>query len=172
MRRWPVPDPSGLDLQILCGLLSVALGVIGCGAASPCGPASATVTNAVDGDTIDLDVGLRIRLLLVDAPETTKGKHDCYGLEASRYTADTLVGQPVALGYDTQCLDRYGRTLAYVAVDGRDFNAELVSNGYACVEYIAPDGMSRRQQFEDLESVAKTNRVGVWGHCDPVTCTH
>ncbi len=148
---------------------------LGCGPvspASPCGPDSAKVTNAVDGDTIDLDNGKRVRLLLVDTPETTSGKNDCYGRIAADYTAATLVGKQVSLKYDAQCTDRYGRTLAYVTVDGHDFNADLVKQGYACVYYIAPDGMSRRQEFIDLESVAKTDRTGVWGACSPVTCAH
>lgn len=154
-------------------LALLAVAAPGCGpGTSPCGPTSAQVTNAVDGDTIDLQSGLRLRLLLVDTPETTKGKNDCYGQEAAAYTADNLVGKLVSLKYDTQCMDRYGRTLAWVTVDSRDFNLELVRKGYACVDYIAPDGMSRKQEFDDLESVAKTNRTGVWGACNPVTCVH
>lgn len=152
--------------------LMLAVALSACGPSSPCGASSGKVTNAVDGDTIDLEDGKRLRLLLVDTPETTLGKNDCYGQQAAAYTAANLVGKTVGLGYDTQCLDRYGRTLAYVTVDGRDFNAELVTKGYACVDYIPPDGMSRKLEFDDLESVAKTNRVGVWGACNPVTCAH
>ena len=151
----------------------LALAALGCGPTqSPCGPSEGKVTNAVDGDTVDLESGVRLRLLLVDTPETTNGHNDCYGQIAADYTAANLVGKQVSLKYDTQCMDRYGRTLAYVTVDNRDFNAELVSKGYACVYYIAPDGMSRRAEFDDLESVAKTNRTGVWGACSPVTCAH
>jgi micrococcal nuclease len=151
----------------------LAVAGLSCGPpASPCGASQAKVTNAVDGDTIDLDNGKRVRLLLVDTPETTSGHNDCYGQEAASYTTDQLVGKTVSLKYDTECTDRYGRTLAYVTVDNRDFNLELVTLGYACRYYIAPDGMSRKTEFDDAESVAKTNRTGVWGACNPVTCAH
>lgn len=157
--RWGLP----LLAAVACGA---------CGPSNPCGPSSAKVTNAVDGDTIDLEDGKRVRLLLIDTPETTSGKNDCYGQQAAAYTASTLVGKTVNLSYDSVCQDRYGRTLAYVVVDGRDFNAELISKGYACRYYLKPDGMSREAEFADLESVAKTNRIGVWGACNPVTCAH
>jgi micrococcal nuclease len=143
----------------------------GCGTpASPCGATSARVANVVDGDTIDLDDGKRIRLLLVDTPETTNGKNDCYGQEAATFTRERLLGKTVTLTYESQCQDRFGRTLAFVAVDGKEINTELMSQGFACVLYIAPDGTGRKQEFEDLESVAKTNRTGLWGACAKVTC--
>ncbi len=143
---------------------------VGCGAQSPCGPSSGKVVNIVDGDTVDLESGVRLRLLLVDTPETTNGKTDCYGQEAKAFTAAFLDGQTVSLQYETECKDRYGRTLAYVSVAGKEINATLVQSGYACVLYIAPDGMSRKAEFEILESEAKTHRTGLWGACTQVTC--
>ena len=148
----------------------VALWAIGCGSQSPCGPSSGKVVNIVDGDTVDLESGVRLRLLLVDTPETTNGKMDCYGQEAKAFTASFLDQKSVTQAYDTECKDRYGRTLAYVSVNGKEINSTLVSSGFACVLYVAPDGMSRKTEFQDLESVAKTNRTGLWGACTKVTC--
>lgn len=142
----------------------------GCAAQSPCGPSQGKVVNIVDGDTVDLESGVRIRLLLVDTPETTNGKNDCFGQEAKAFTTAALDQKAVFLAYDTQCKDRYGRTLAYITVDGKELNTQLVEKGYACTLYVAPDGMSRKVEFEDLESVAKTNRTGLWGACTKVTC--
>jgi micrococcal nuclease len=149
---------------------ALALLISGCGSQSPCGPRYGKVVNVVDGDTVDLESGVRIRLLLVDTPETTNGKTDCYGQEAKAFTTATLDGQAVSLQYETECKDRFGRTLAYVSVDGKEINSTLVQNGLACVLYIAPDGMSRKSEFDDFESVAKTNRTGLWGACTKVTC--
>lgn len=151
-------------------LAVLALFTVGCGAQSPCGPSSGKVVNIVDGDTVDLESGVRIRLLLVDTPETTSGKNDCYGQEAKAFTTATLDGQSVSLQYETECKDRYGRTLAFVSVNGKEINTSLVEKGLACVLYIAPDGMSRKTEFQDLEVVAKTNRTGLWGACTTVTC--
>lgn len=145
-----------------------------CGHGNPCGaPSTATVARVVDGDTIELDDGSRVRYLLVDAPETTSGKNDCYGSQAVDYNRMQVEGKKVSLSYDPDpvaCKDRYGRWLAYVTVDGAEVNRGLVENGLACVLYISPGGKDRKTEFDDLEVVAKSNRVGMWGTCNPVTC--
>jgi micrococcal nuclease len=146
----------------------------GCGTPTPpsaCGPATAIVTRAVDGDTLELSDGKKVRLLLVDTPETTSGKMDCYGQQAAQFTSDTVTGKTVQLSYDEAgCTDRFGRTLAYVKVGGLDLNRTLVERGYACTLYVSPAGGGRKVEFETYESQAKTDRLGVWGNCNPVTC--
>lgn len=138
---------------------------------SSCGPTSGTVAKVVDGDTIDLESGERIRYLLVDTPETTAGKNDCYGAEAVAFNKSQVEGKSVTLRYDeADCQDNFGRLLAYVSSGGREVNKALVEGGYACVLYIPPAGRDRRTEFEDAQSVAKTNRTGLWGACNPVTC--
>lgn len=159
--RWRVLLPLGL------GLLAT-----GCGPTSKCGPDSATVTTVIDGDTFELDNGLRIRLLLVDTPEITKGKNDCYGQEAAAFTRAMVEGKKVQLRYDdAECTERYGRTLAYVSVDGKELNSLLSSGGYACTLYVAPGGKARLEEFLTSESEAKTNRTGMWGSCAVIPCS-
>lgn len=151
------------------GLIALGAALAACGG-SPCGPSSAKVSRVVDGDTIELENGTKIRYLLVNAPETTNGHNDCYGAQAAARNAELVEGKTVELTYDTQCTDRYGRTLAYVKADGVEVNSTLLNEGLACVLYVKPDGMSRVMEFQDLEVVAKTNRVGLWGACSVVTC--
>ena len=55
--------------------------------AERCGPSSATVEQVIDGDTIMLSSGEKVRYLLVDAPEITNGHNDCYGQDAYQYRA-------------------------------------------------------------------------------------
>jgi micrococcal nuclease len=152
-------------------LLGALLLVSACSApTSPCGPTRGKVARIIDGDTVEMDSGERIRLLLVDTPETTQGKNDCYGQQAKAFTTMALEGKEVELSYDVQCQDRFGRTLAYVKQGSTDVNAELVKQGLACVLYLSPNGEARRMEFEDYESVAKTNRTGMWGSCTTITC--
>jgi micrococcal nuclease len=147
----------------------VAVAAASCG--SPCGPSSGVVAAVVDGDTFDLVDGPRVRLLLVDTPETTGGKNQCYGQEAAAFTRGLIDGQTVQLSYDdAACKDIYGRTLAYVKVGGTELNSELVKQGYACSLYIAPGGQSRAVEFDTYESDAKTNRTGMWGVCTSIPC--
>ena len=152
-------------------LLAFAALLSACAGKPPCGPTGGTVSKVVDGDTIELQSGEKVRYLLVDAPEITQGHDDCYGRAAADYNAATVGGRQVTLKYDDEsCTDRFGRLLAYVSVGGAEVNRALVDQGLACVLYISPGGMARRQEFEDAEAVAKSNRAGLWGVCSPVTC--
>jgi micrococcal nuclease len=148
--------------------LAVGLAVIaaGCGG----GPETAVVTNVVDGDTVDLDTGVRVRYLLVDTPESTGGATDCFGQNAKTFNSDLVLNKEVELTYDVEREDMFGRTLAYVTVGGVDVNATLVERGYACVLYIPPNGADRRIEFETLEATAMMDGRGMWGQCTVVTC--
>lgn len=153
-------------------LFAAAVVLSGCAPESKCGPSSGTVNYVVDGDTVELEDGTKLRLLLADTPETTQGKNDCYGQEAKDFTIEQLSGKKVSLTYDEAgCQDRFGRTLAYVKVGNVDVNAELVKRGYACFLYLPPSGGSRHEEFETYEAEARTNRTGMWGACSSIPCS-
>lgn len=154
----------------LAALALVTLGACGGDTVSECGPNEATVDRVIDGDTIVLDTGVKIRYLLVNAPETTNGHNDCYGSNAAQYNSDLVLGKKVELTYDVQCDDMYGRTLAYVKVDGQEVNSLLLSRGYACLLHIPPDGDDRLDEFKALQQEAKDAKRGLWGQCDPIPC--
>lgn len=137
---------------------------------SECGARDATVLRVIDGDTIVLPGDIRVRYLLVNAPETTNGHDDCYGANASQFNTDLVLGKTVRLDYGSQCQDPFGRTLAYVTVDGQDVNRLMIERGYACVLHIPPDGDARADEFQALEAAARAARRGLWGACDPIPC--
>ena len=139
---------------------------------SICGPTRGKVTRVIDGDTVDLESGERVRYLLVNAPETTSGKNECYGSQSVDFNKAQVEGKDVSLVYDEeQCKDVYGRLLAFVTpVGGAEVNKGLIEGGLACVLFIPPAGKERRVEFEDAASVAMTNRTGLWGACSVVTC--
>ena len=146
-------------------------GLAACGdGGSPCGPREAIVERVIDGDTIGLPGDVRIRYLLVNAPEITNGHADCYGANAAQFNTDLVLGKTVRLDYDARCQDMFGRTLAYVTVDGQDVNRLLIERGYACVLHIPPDGDARADELEALEAAARAARRGLWGACDPIPC--
>ena len=71
----------------------------------------------------------------VDTPET---KHPTkavqyFGREASAFTKAALEGKTVLLAKDRtgDTVDRYGRLLRYVLLDGDNFNARFIREGYA-----------------------------------------
>jgi micrococcal nuclease len=153
---------------VVLGLVLVTL--CACGSESACGPSAGVVSRVVDGDTVVLQSGERVRYLLVDTPESTSGKSECFGTQARDFNRSLVEGRVVRLHYSEACTDRYGRLLAYVTVDGREVNARLVEGGYACVLYVPPAGESRRSEFKALESSARNAERGLWGACSTAPC--
>lgn len=135
-----------------------------------CGPSTAVVDYVIDGDTVVLDSGEHVRYLLVDTPEITDGKNECWGSQATEHNAALVIDQPVTLTYDVECEDQYGRLLAYVAVDDLEINRELLETGNACLLHIPPNGNGRAAEYQALETAAKQSGVGMWGACGTVYC--
>lgn len=123
-----------------------------------------TVVRVVDGDTVDLDNGERIRLRGVDAPESrpSRGKSvEPCGAEASEFVRNLLLGRRVRLEQDWETHDNtpQRRVLAYLFLeDGTDVNAEIIRRGYAHA-YRKFDYREKRR-FIGLEREAHRDRVG------------
>lgn len=137
---------------------------------SECGPSVGIVERVIDGDTIVLEGGQRVRYLMVDTPEFTK-EVECYGEEAYNYNKSFVEGQTVCLYYDNQeCKDHFGRLLAYVETADGEINTSLLIRGFGCLCYIPPSGEDRRDEFTSLESQAKAEKKGLWGACSAGIC--
>ena len=114
----------------------------------------ATVIAVIDGDTLDLDTGYRIRLDEIDAPESSQA----YGKEAKCYLESLCLGQAVIL--TPSGMDDFGRILGHIEViaTGLDVNTEMVQAGWAW----------HYKQFSDnanlaaLETAARQARMGLW----------
>lgn len=90
----------------------------------------------IDGDTIeDAASGARYRLANIDAPETGDGAkcfHEGQRGELSKLVAMRLVQAAHKVEVrETFRVDRYGRRVAFVSVDGRDVGKFLISKGLA-----------------------------------------
>jgi micrococcal nuclease len=133
-------------------------------------PATALVTRVVDGDTIEVDLGGRVvdvRLIGVDTPESVAPGQpvECFARRASGFTERTLEGRRVGLGFDVQRTDRYGRTLAYVWLDGRLFNEVLLVRGYGVVLTVPPN-VKYEGRFLAAFREARERGRGLWMVCD------
>ncbi len=129
-----------------------------------CGFAKAVVNRVVDGDTIELDTGEKVRFLLVNTPESTT-KHECFGEEAKEFTRALLEGQTVYLEYDQKCTEKYGRLLAYICFNGTMVNKTLIERGYADFYPYDNTPYKYREEFKELEEGAKAAKAGKWGAC-------
>jgi micrococcal nuclease len=125
-----------------------------------------SVARQIDGDTVEVTRGIKVRFIGMDTPEKF-GTVECYGIEASRYTASLIpVGTRLRLVYDVERLDRYGRTLAYLyrVSDGLFINAALVRDGYAQV-YTYPPNVAHVDDFVALQREARAANRGLWAAC-------
>ena len=117
----------------------------------------ALVVRAIDGDTIELADGRRIRYLGIDTPEVG----EVYGAEASAKNRELVEGKVVELQRGNRDLDEFGRLLRYVYVNGVFVNAELVAQGYATADIFDPDERYS-QVLVQLEQYAKMSKRGLW----------
>ena len=121
---------------------------------------NAVVVRVIDGDTLRVWISgelCTVRLIGVDTPETvhpTK-KVQPGGKEASAFTQAMLNRKTVRLEADTEgdLVDRYDRLLRYVYLDGVNFNALLIREGYAIAIRSFP--YSRKAEFVRLEALAR-----------------
>ncbi len=176
---WDTGDFVG-ELQagdMRCGLPSEeALRVLD-GGSLPAGPGPCREAELVrvdwvaDGDTIHVtrqsDGGEEdVRIIGVDTPETWGGT-ECYGPEASDFTAAAVEGRLVWLSFDYDCEDDFDRTLAYVHLSS-SFNCFLerllLRGGFADVMTFSATS-TWSQTFEQDEQWARAMGEGMWGAC-------
>ena len=122
------------------------------------------VDRVVDGDTLLLANGARIRLIGADTPETVKPgvPKQAWGPEATRFTQDFVAGGTVRLQMDRERVDRYGRFLAYVWVEDRMLNEELIRSGLARARTEFFYSRSMKTRFTRAEQEAKDAGRGIW----------
>jgi micrococcal nuclease len=150
-------------------LAATSLGGWRLGTARATRPGPVRVLAVIDGDTVDVAWAgqrERVRLLGVDTPETVDPHRPvgCFGPEAAAFTHRRLEGRTVRLTFDRQRRDRYGRLLAYLEVDGRRFNDDLLTGGYARLLVIPPNGLHGRTMLDE-ELAARSAGRGLWGAC-------
>lgn len=134
----------------------------------------ATVSRIIDGDTVELSDGSRVRLIGVNTPESTTRTEE-YGKEASNYTKSKLEGKQIYLQKDVSETDRYGRLLRLVwlqvpndlmdenEIRTKMFNADLVLNGYAEPSTYPPD-VTYSEYFRKFAREAREKEVGLWAY--------
>lgn len=146
-----------------------ALALLSAPAAMSAVPAVYRVSRVIDGDTIELGDGRRVRLVQIDTPEVYSG-YECYGQAASA-TAKRLLpeGTLVRLLLEpaSDPVDRYGRLLRYVVrvSDGMNVNLRLVAVGAAAPWFYHGELGRYAANLQALARGAKAKRLGLWGAC-------
>ncbi|MBN1912094.1 MAG: thermonuclease family protein [Pirellulales bacterium] len=122
------------------------------------------VERVVDGDTLYLKNGAKIRLIGADTPETVMKNHpvEPWGPEATEFTKNFVRHGTVRLQFDRERKDRYGRFLAHVWVDDELLSEELIRAGLARAVTKYPYSRSMKTRFRRAEDEAREARRGIW----------
>lgn len=128
-----------------------------------------TVKSVIDGDTMELVDGTRVRLIGIDTPESMKNKKgiwvfapEPFSLEAKEYTRKLVSGGSVKLELDKRSRDKYKRLLAYVYnSDGAMINSELVKKGLASMYTYYPN-VGHFMELRKLQVEAMRGGYGIW----------
>lgn len=118
----------------------------------------------IDGDTIVINNGRKVRYIGIDAPELAHDDHaaEPYGDEAKRFNTSLVNRKEVRLEFDKERNDQYERLLAYVFLkDGTFVNAEILANGYAYLLYHRPN-IKHNSVMLQSQRAAMSAKKGIW----------
>ena len=120
------------------------------------------VLSVTDGDTCRAQLTggppFTIRVADIDAPELKQRDGTWSALVLQNLLA---TGQPIMAAAS---VDRYGRTIARLTVNGTDVGTYMVANGAAWHYHL----YSTRGELAGLQTHAKSQRLGLWGSASPV----
>ncbi|MFM8584384.1 MAG: thermonuclease family protein [Planctomycetaceae bacterium] len=127
------------------------------------------VRRVIDGDTLLLQDGTRVRMIGVDTPETKMEGAEVqpFGPEASEFVKQAVARGPVSLVFDGESEDNYGRILAHVCVNDRFIGEDLIRLGLARALYRHPYSNEVKDRFRAAENAAKREKRGIWSLAEP-----
>ena len=119
-----------------------------------------TVTRIIDADTVELNGKISVRLNGISCPE----KNEKFSKEAIDYLTQNALNQKAALEYQPHYpKDTYGRTLAFVFINGHHLNEQLVRQGYcAAAIYSKRAKLIYQDELQTAQDQAKQEKLGRW----------
>ena len=122
----------------------------------------AKVTRVIDGDTIEIDTGQKLRLKGINTPEK---KFD-YSKQATELVMGLIENKTIEI--ESYGFDKYGRLLAYVFYKNKNINKKLLKNGLATLYYYEKD--SYYKEMKEAEEFARVNGFGLWKTSSKNSC--
>ena len=127
-----------------------------------------TVNRVIDWDTIDIWLNANVRILGIDAPESSAiryGYTECDGKIASTYTKNVLLEKRVIVEKDTiqPERDKYGRYLLHIWIDNQLFAEKIISDGYA--KQYSKVANTYSSLLASAEAIAQMNNRWLWWDC-------
>jgi endonuclease YncB( thermonuclease family) len=124
------------------------------------------VVRVTDGDTIKAvsdHMEIIVRLVGIDAPETSKKKNEPgqpYSRKATKHLASLVLNKTITI--KEYGADRYGRILGVVFVDGTNANLEMIKAGLAEVYRGPQPRYFNVKIYQDAEAEAQKAKRNMW----------
>ena len=122
------------------------------------------VVRVIDGDTVVLINGQKIRLLSINTPELGRNsvQNETGGFTSKKFLKELLLNKRVRLEQDVEKKDRYGRILAHLFLeDGQHINFEMISSGQAILN-IHPPNLKYAESLRQAQRLAEERKIGLW----------
>lgn len=120
------------------------------------------VARVIDGDTLELTNGQKIRFKGINTPE----KSMPFSKEATEFVRELIEDKSVQI--ESHGTDKYGRILAFLFIDGKNINKALLNEGLATLYYYEKDNYYN--DFKQAEEFARLNRKGLWKKSPNTKC--
>lgn len=118
------------------------------------------VDRVIDGDTVVLRGGKKVRYIGIDTPEADEPFYH----KARERNLELVGGKTVTLVFcKDEPTDDYGRLLAWVYVDDKLVNIALLREGLGRALIIPPCGLEKADEVRKAEAEAKKEKLGIWG---------
>ena len=116
------------------------------------------VTRIIDGDTVVLATGAKVRLADIDAPE----RNQPHGKEATTALSGMILGRTVTVTFRKK--DRYRRIIGTIRLNDTSINERMLTLGHAWWyrKY------SKSKHYATLETNARCSRAGLWRSTAPL----
>lgn len=149
------------------GQVVIAIALMLMTSATNAGALTGHVVGITDGDTLTLLVDrqqYKIRIAGIDAPE----RHQAWG-DKSKLNISRLAFSKTAIA-DCPKVDRWGRQICKVTVNGVDIGLEQVKDGMAWWyrKYAKEQSAEDQPIYENAELMAQLRRLGLWGETNPM----
>lgn len=124
------------------------------------------VVRVIDGDTIEIESGQKVRYIGIDTPETVDPRNlpQCFGSQAAAKNRELVEGKNIYVEKDISETDKYGRLLRYIYVDNIFVNDYLVREGFAYASSYPPD-IKYQNQLRQAQIEAQQQNRGLWAVC-------
>ena len=120
------------------------------------------VARVIDGDTIELDSGQKLRLKGINTPE----KSIIGYAEANDFLKK--LSENKSLNAEIIGTDKYGRGLSYIFIDNQNINELILKKGLGTLYYYEKD--SYYKDLKRAENIAREKEIGIWEKSPDANC--